>query len=216
MKHLKSFLSSLLLLVLIACGGGEVDYDLDDLDSDYMPEVTLNIDNGTDTTANVIITPEDKDTTYEFTIEGQGLESVMVPVGEYHVKAVTVTDSLIVDKDFELDDDGYVYSFNLNLTREDYIVENIEYIVGGDGSQIVSKTFTYKGKTYEGIDAEVIEGQLVVPDQWDYNLDEESPDEVTLYDGQNSTVKRKLYRASTFILYLELIELFEQYGSEEQ
>ena len=68
--------------------------------------------------------------------------------------------------------------------------------------------FTYDGETYEGVDARVIPGKLLVPSDWDYNLDTEAPEEVEVYSGQNSTTKTKLYRASTFVLYLTLYEIF--------
>ncbi|MEX1003560.1 MAG: hypothetical protein WDZ35_15685 [Crocinitomicaceae bacterium] len=215
MKSIPYLLPLIFTISLLSCGGNS-DYEWDDFDDDYVSTATLNIDNGTDTTALVTITPEDKDTVYDFTIMGLEMDRVVLPYGDYHVKAVTVTDSVIVDEDFELSDDDYAYSFNLNLTQEDYIVENIKYVVGSTGDEVLSSSFTYEGKTYDGIDANVIKGKLIVPNQWDYNLDEESPQEVTLYDGQNSTTKKKLYRSSTFILYLELIELFEQYGAEEE
>ena len=40
------------------------------------------------------------------------------------------------------------------------------------------------------------------------------PEEVTIYNDANSTTKTKLYRAETFVLYLELFELFNNMDME--
>lgn len=197
-----------------ACGSGS-DYDYDEWEDDYESTASVYIDNGADTTVIVVLEALDKDTTYEFEIESWGLEYVDLSFGKYHVKATTVTDSVIVDEDFVLEEgEDYNYSFNLNLTKEDYIMENMEYAVGATGDERVYSSFTYKGKTYDEVDADVIEGALVVPKDWDYNLDEEFPETVSIYGGANSTTKSKLYRASTFILYLELYEIFSEYDEE--
>ena len=65
-------------------------------------------------------------------------------------------------------------------------MENIKYTVGTDYSALLNELeneFTYKGETYEGVDAQVIPGRLLVPSQWDYNLDTEAPEEVEVYDA---------------------------------
>lgn len=220
MKKLNLIWGALLAVLLISCGGSNENDGLDDLygDEDYSVPADVYIDNGADTTVNVTITSlGDDEESWDFEIDGLSGEGTELEYGEYHVIAETVTGEMIVDEDFELDEDDYEYSYNLNLTKEDYIVENIEYVVGATGNEYINKSFTYDGKTYDEIDADIINGELVVPQDWDYNLEEESPEEVTLYDGDTRTVKRKLYRASTFILYLELIELFGDYdwGEEE-
>lgn len=217
MKRLNLIWGAILSMALIACGGSD-GTSLDDLyGDDYSSPASVYIDNGADTTVLVTITSKaDDGETFEFEIESYGLEFTSLPYGKYHITAITVTDSTIVDEDFKLDADDYEYSYNLNLTKQDYIVENIEYVVGATGDESINKTFTYQGKTYNEVDADVIKGALVIPSAWDYNLDEESPEEVTLYDGDTRTTKRKLYRSSTFILYLELIELFGDYDWSEE
>lgn len=217
MKKLNLIGGAFFAALLVSCGGSDENSGLEDIyGEDYSTPADIYIDNGADTTVNVVITSNDSEESWEFEIESLGMESTELEYGKYHVTAETVTGEMIVDEDFKLDEDDYEYAYNLNLTKEDYIVENIEYVVGATGDEIISKTFTYDGKTYDEVDADVIEGALLIPQDWDYNLDEESPEEVTLYDGDTRTVRRKLYRASTFIMYLELIELFEDYDWSEE
>mgnify|MGYP000197500057 CR=1 FL=1 len=129
---------------------------------------------------------------------------IETPIDAFH--------TIVVDEDFEIT--GSSYSYNLNLTKEDYILERVTYVV--NESQYTAPTsFTYNGKTYDDIDASVIEGQLLVPSDWDYNIDDEMPDEVTIYGDQNQTIKTKLYRSETFVLYLELFELFGDMDLDE-
>lgn len=218
MKKFNLIAGIILAGTLISCGGSDDNSSLEDLygDGDYASSADVYIDNGADTTVIVTIESKDNDEVYEFEILSFEGESTSLNYGAYHVTAITVLDSTIVDEDFKLDEDDYIYDYNLNLTKQDYIVENIEYVVGATGEELINKSFTYDGHTYDEVDATVIEGALVVAQAWDYNLDEESPEEVTLYDGDTKTVKRKLYRGSTFILYLELIELFGDYDWSEE
>lgn len=207
-------------VLMMSCGGNDYEWDDSYLD-DYVRTVTLDIDNGVDTNVFVTLTGVDTDTTFEQEVGGVSIESISLPHGKYKVDAVTSLDSVIIDgEEIFLDEDNYAYNYNLNLTKEDYIVENIKYTVGTDYSDLLgnNKQFTYDGETYDGIDAYVISGKLLVEDEWDYNLDQEAPDEVTIYGGANSTTKKKLYRANTFMLYLALYEIFgglDEEGSEE-
>ena len=58
---------------------------------------------------------------YEFEILSFEGESTSLNYGAYHITAITVLDSTIVDEDFKLDEDDYIYDYNLNLTKQDYI-----------------------------------------------------------------------------------------------
>jgi hypothetical protein len=207
-------------LFFVSCGGGDYEWD-DSYFDDYERTANLEIDNGVDTNVFVTLTGIDKDTSFEQEVGGISLASISIPYGKYKVDAVTSLDSVIIDgEEIFLDEDSYIYDYNLNLTKQDYIVENIKYTVGTDYSDLLgnNKQFTYDGQTYDGIDAYVIKGKLLVEDEWDYNLDQEAPEEVTIYGGANSTTKKKLYRANTFMLYLALYEIFgglDDEGSEE-
>lgn len=212
MKNFKLFTAILLLVIVSSCGSS-YEYDEDYMD-DYISTVSVNVDNAADT--NVIVTLEgiDRDTLFELDIPSYSLEKVYLPYGKYKVNAITSLDSVILeDEQIFLDEENYHYSYNLNLTKEDYIVENIRYSVGLDLSSMNDK-FTYKGETYEGVSADVITGKLLVPNSWDYNIDEESPEEVEVSSGQDHVIKKKLYRASTFVVYLMLYELFGEYDEE--
>ena len=217
MKNLKYILVAIIAPVLVACGGGSYDWD-DDYYDDYVATVSLHVDNAADT--NVFVTLTGTDTTFEVEVASFEMETLSIPYGKYTVMAVTSLDSVIVDnEEIFLDESDYHYDYNLNLTKQDYIKENIKYTVGTDYSSLLDELkneFTYKGETYEGVDATVIPGKLLVPDDWDYNLDTEAPEEVSVYGGQNSATKTKLYRSSTFILYLTLYELFGDYEEGEE
>ncbi|UKN00155.1 hypothetical protein K6119_10455 [Paracrocinitomix mangrovi] len=214
MKKVTLLFAAALGMFLYACGGSNSEGDSDYEGEDYEATAFVDVDNGADTTVVVTIESKDGEDKFELEIPSWEVEMIEMPYGEYHVKAVTVTDSVIVDEDFKLEEVDYVYGFNLNLTKEDYIVENVVYAVNPTGLENYGKTLTYDGKTYDNIDAYVIEGKLVVPEEWDYNLDEEYPEEIELAAGSTTDSRSKLYRASTYILILELAELFEEYGDE--
>ena len=209
MKKTVYLLAGLFALILSACGGGSSDYEYEAPEQTY----AVQIDNGLDTSATVIITtPEDS--TMEYMVAGYGTEDIILTEGKYHVKATSALDSVFVDEDFEITDDSYAY--NLNLTKQDYIIENVMYIVS-DNPELytTNESFTYNGKTYDEVDADVVSGALLVGKSWDYDLDEEMPEEVTIYGDNNSTTKSKVYRAETFVLYLELFELFGGMSDED-
>ena len=204
-------------VILTSCFSSGDDDFWDDL-MDYESTAYVTVDNAADTLVDVTITSDD--TTIELSLSSYTTEEIELPYGKYHVLAETVTDSLVVDEDFELDEDDYEYAYNLNLTKEDYIVENSKYTAGTDYSALLEELeheFEYEGEVYKGYDAYVIKGALVVPETWDYNLDEEAPDEVTITGGGNSTTRSKLWRAEYFVTLLELAELlenYEEYGDE--
>lgn len=206
MKKTFYLIAGLFTLAMTSCGGGSSEDDsyFDELfESSY--DITL--DNGLDTTAIVMITEEGSDSTMEFQVDGYGIHEIELKEAKYHITAKTVTDSSFLDADFEID--GSSYSYNLNLSQQDYIVERVVYVVSENPElYMTNKSFTYDGKTYDEVDAYVIPGALLVPSEWDYNLEEEMPEEVTIYGDQNTTTKTKVYRAETFVLYLELYELF--------
>lgn len=209
MKKTVYLFFGLVALTLLGCGGGSSDDSFDFFESTY----DVLIDNGLDTSAIVMI-KADGDSATEYEISGYGTESIELKEGKYHVKATSALDSVFVDEDFEITSDSY--SYNLNLTKQDYIRENVMYIVSENPElYTTNESFTYNGKTYEEVDADVIPGALLVASDWDYNLDEEMPEEVTIYGDNNSTTKSKVYRAETFLLYLELYELFNGMGEEE-
>lgn len=213
MKNL-NFLATLTFLAIVSSCGSSYDYDEDYMD-DYISTVAVNVDNAADTNVIVTLKGIDMDTLFELDIPSYSLELVYLPYGKYTVNAITTLDSVILqDEEIFIDEENYHYSYNLNLTKEDYIVENIRYSVGVDLSSKNDK-FTYNGETYEGISADVITGKLLVPNNWDYNIDEEAPDEVEVSSSQNFAIKKKLYRANTFIVYLMLYDLFGEYDDEE-
>jgi hypothetical protein len=217
MKNLKFLFVAAISTVLISCGGSDYEWD-DDYMDDYVASTSLYVDNGADTNVFVTLTAVESDSVFEIEVGSYSLEYMSVPYGKYTVHAVTSLDSVLIDgEEIFLDEDDYNYSYNLNLTKEDYIKENIKYTVGTDYSSLLNELeqeFTYNGETYEGVDATVIQGELLVPSNWDYNLDTEAPEEVEVSSGQNSTTKTKLYRASTFVLYLTLYEIFGDYEEE--
>ena len=202
---------SILMLTFVSCSNGSDDDYYDDM-ADYEMTYIINIDNATDTTAIVVITEDGTDSAMTFEVDSYGLKHIELGAGKYHVTATTVTDSLLLDDSFEISGG---YSYNLNLTKADYILERVTYVVSENPeAYITDKSFTYDGKTYDEIDASVIKGQLLVSSTWDYNLEDEMPEEVTIYNDANSTTKTKLYRAETFVLYLELFELFNNMDME--
>jgi hypothetical protein len=213
MKNLKYILVAFIAPLFVACGSGSYDYEDDYLD-DYVSTTSIHVDNGADTNVFVTLTALENDSTFEIEVGSYEVKDLSLPYGKYNVTAITSLDSVIIDnEEIFLDESDYHYSFNLNLTKQDYIKESIKYTVGTDFSAGQSE-FTYDGETYEGVDASVIKGKLLVPSDWDYNLDEEAPEEVSVYEGQSSATKTKLYRASTFILYLTLYEMFGDYDEE--
>jgi hypothetical protein len=198
--------------LFISCSGNS-DSSLDDLYGNQGESTAyIYIDNGADTTVNVTISASEGEEVWEYVIEGFKGESTDIPHGKYHITAVTVTDSIVVDEDFELSDDEYEY--NLNLTKEDYIVENITYYLNLEDADQENSSFTYDDATYQGTDALALKGNLVMSKVWDYNLHEELPEEVELSNGQSQTMKRKLWKASTFILLLQIEMLLNDYGDE--
>ena len=211
MKNTIYLITGVLLFVVASCGGNSDDsyFDGDLFESSY----AVNIDNALDTTVVVSITQEGNDSTMEYEVYGYSMHEIELSEAKYHIVATTVTDSTILDEDFEIS--GSNYSMNLNLTKADYILERVTYVV--NENQFTAPTsFTYNGKTYDDIDASVVEGQLLVPSSWDYNIEEEMPEEVTIYGESNQTTKTKLYRSETFLLYLELFELFGDMDLEEE
>ena len=206
MKNTIYLIAGILIFAVTSCGGSS-DYD-DLYDTELFESTyTVYIDNALDTTAIVTITAEGSDSTMEYEVEGYGMEQIELKEKKYHITAVTATDSSFLDEDFTIDGDSYTY--NLNLTKQDYIVERVTYVVSENPElYTTNKSFTYNGKTYDEVDAEVIEGALLVPSSWDYNIDDEMPEEVTIYGDQTQTSKTKVYRSETFLLYLELYEMF--------
>ncbi len=206
MKNTIYLITGVLLFAVASCGGNNNDdsyFDGDLFESSYV----VYLDNALDTTAIIAITQEGNDSTMEYEVIGYGMHEIELSEAKYHVTATTVTDSVFLDEDFEID--GSSYTYNLNLTKADYILERVTYVVSENPElYTTNNSFTYNGKTYDDIDASVIEGQLLVPSNWDYNIEDEMPDEVTIYGDQNKTTKTKLYRSETFVLYLELFELF--------
>lgn len=198
---------SILMLTFVSCSNGS-----DDFYDDYEMTYIINLDNATDTTAIVVITEDGKDSAMTFNVDGYGLTQINLGEGKYHVTATTILDSLFLDDHFEISGG---YSYNLNLTKADYILERVTYVVSEDPeSYITNQSFTYNGKTYDEVDASVIKGQLLIPSTWDYNLEDEMPEEVTIYNDASTTTKTKLYRAETFVLYLELFEMFNNMDME--
>ena len=212
MKNTIYLITGVLLFALASCGSGSSEdnyFDGDLFESSYL----VHIDNALDTTAIVSITQEGNDSTMEYEVYGYSMYEIELSEAKYHVTATTVTDSVFLDEDFEID--GSSYTYNLNLTKEDYILERVTYVVN-ENQFTVPHSFAYNGKTYDDIDASVIEGELLVPSNWDYNIEDEMPDEVTIYGESNQTTKTKLYRSETFLLYLELFELFGEMDLEDE
>ncbi len=211
MKKFVFITISILMLTFVSCSNGSDEDFYDDMADNEMIYI-INIDNAADTTAIVVITEDGKDSAMTFEVDSYGVERIELGEGKYHVTATTVTDSLFLDDSFEISGG---YSYNLNLTKADYVLERVTYVVSEDpDSYITNKSFTYEGKTYDEVDASLIKGQLLVPSSWDYNLEDDMPEEVTIYNDANSTTKTKLYRAETFVLYLELFELFNNMDME--
>ena len=213
MKNTFYLLASILIFTVSSCGGS---YDEDDFYGSDIFDATysVNIDNGLDTTAIVTITEEGSDSSMIYEVLGYGLEVITLSEKTYHITAKTLGDSVIVDEDFTIDGNSYIY--NLNLTKQDYIVERVTYIVTENPELYTTQnSFTYEGKTYDEVDAFVIEGDLLIPSEWDYNLEDEMPEEVTIYGDEDKTSKTKLYRSETFLIYLELYELFESMDEED-
>ncbi|MFT5819730.1 MAG: hypothetical protein ACI8ZM_000955 [Crocinitomix sp.] len=211
MKNSIYLITGVLLFALASCGGN--NYEDDYFDDMYEPSYYVNLDNALDTTVIVSITQEGNDSTMDYEVIQYGTHEIELSAAKYHITATTVTDSVFLDEDFEID--GNSYTYNLNLTKADYILERVTYVV--DVNQYTAPTsFTYNGKTYDDIDASVIDGELVVPANWDYNIEDEMPEEVSINSGSNQTTKTKLYRSETFVLYLELFELFESMDLSEE
>jgi hypothetical protein len=218
MKNTIYLITGVLMFVVASCGSNNYEDDFfegDLFESSYV----VYIDNALDTTAIVSITQEGNDSIMEYEVLGYGIHEIELSEAKYHVTATTVTDSVFLDEDFTVD--GSSYTYNLNLTKADYILERVTYVVSENPElYTTANSFTYNGKTYDDIDASVIEGELLVPSNWDYNIEDEMPDEVTIYGDQSKTTKTKLYRSETFVLYLELFELFgdmdlgEDFGDE--
>lgn len=208
MKKLLIITAGILFFAATSCSNSS-----DDLDFEYDMTYIVNLDNALDTTAIVVITEEGKDSAMTFEVDGFSLKKIELKAGKYNVTAKTVTDSSFLNDKFEL---STGYSFNLNLTKQDYILERVTYVVSENPeSYMINKSFTYNGKTYEEVDATVIKGKLLVENSWDYNLEDEMPQEVEISNSASTTTKTKLYRAETFVLYLELFELFNNMNAED-
>lgn len=199
MKNTIYLIAGFILLTIASCGGNN---------SYPGQKFSVYLDNGLDTTVIVTITEKGKDSAMVFNVIGYDLKEIELANNTYHITAKTVADSLIIDEDFTIDKNEYHFSYNLNLTKQDYIVENVVYIVSENPDSYKShSSFTYKGKTYDEIDARVIEGALLVPNDWDYNINDEMPDEIEISNGSMAT-KSQVYRAEMFVLILDLYELF--------
>lgn len=209
MKNLNLIIALLLFGTIVSCSG-ETDYE--DFDETYEMTYDINLDNGLDTTVIVNLTLEGSDSIMVYEVEGYGLENIELKEGKYHITAKTVTDSSFLDEDFELNSG---YSYNLNLTKEDYILERVTYVDNRYPETYTNQSvFTYKGKTYDEIDATVIEGALLVENTWDFNLEDELPEEVTLMENMTRTTRTKLYRSTSFIAILELYDMLQNMDFE--
>ncbi|MBD3636540.1 MAG: hypothetical protein HUJ25_04295 [Crocinitomicaceae bacterium] len=210
-NRLVFFYSSALVLLSFSCvSSGEEDTLLEN--SSESISTTAFIDNGFDTTVHVVLTALEGEEYYEYDVNEYSVEQTMLPYGGYHIKVISATDSVLLNEDFQLERTKGIKSYNINLSQQDYIIENIVYAINPNEYNSNQKSFTYKGKTYEGVDAELVEGKLVHPKVWDYNIQTEIPDTVEIHGKY--TIKKKLHRAREFKIYLDYNQMLNEYGDQ--
>ena len=205
LKKFLFFLPLVAILALVSCDGSSSYSDGDD---DYAWTYDVTLDNSLDTTVIVIL-----DTS---TIELASItsERISLEEGTHKVFVKTVKDSLVMDTTtFELS--GYD-DVLLNVTRAEYVKNWSYYSVSGNDDILDTYSFTVDSSTFEGVRAELVGGpdDLVIYNDWDYGLDIEMPEEVTVYNGVGE-FRTKLYRKDIFVISMQLLDLFDSMGVSE-
>ena len=204
LKKVLYFLPLVIVLALVSCDGSSSSGE-----EDYVWTYEVTVDNSLDTTITVTI-----DST-SLTLVGISSDRVMLEEGSHTVSAVTIADSVVLaPTTFELSGTDDVL---LNITKAEFVKNWSYYSVDGNDDILDTYSFTVDSSTFEGVRAELVGGpdQLVIPNDWDYTLDVEMPEEVTIYDG-NGTFRTKLYRKDIFVISMELLELFQSMGMDTE
>lgn len=192
-----SLLSALAVAMLFtACGGGV-----------FSSDVTLEIDNAMDTTVVVTI---NEDT---YTLAADSTVSVSYPTGTYKLMAKTVTDSVLHDTEFSLEDKGDAI---LNLASVEYVIEYIYYSTSDNFAALDAYTFKHDTMEFEGVRAEPVgsSSDLVVYGDWSYGLTDIVPDTITIY-GDGHAWRDKVQRMDDFVFFLQIAEMFENMGIDD-
>ena len=146
-----------------------------------------------------------------------GISSNLITLekGSHTLAAVTLADSVVMaPTTFELSGDDDVL---LNVTQAEFVKNWSYYSLDGNDDILDTYSFTLDSSTFKRVRAELVGGadQLVIPNDWDYTLDVEMPEEVTVYDGVGE-FRTKLYRKEIFIISMELLDLFQSMGVDEE
>lgn len=202
-KKFLFFLPLIAVLALVSCDGSSSSGE-----DDYAWTFNVTLDNSLDTTIFVTVDTQ--------TVELASItsEQITLEEGTHKVFVRTIADSLVMDTTtFELS--GYD-DVLLNVSRTEYVKNWSYYSVSGNDDVLDTYSFTVDSSTFEGVRAEIVGGpdDLVIPNDWDYDLDIEMPEEVTVYNGVGE-YRTKLYRKDIFVISMQLLELFDSMGVDE-
>lgn len=157
---------------------------------------------------NEIIIDNDDFSTMHLTVDGKTQElagyttlTLKLPKGEHEFTAV-IEGEAIFDSTITIKENGLV-----NLMKNTYVVWHDLYLKNPDEYEkyateaLKNEDVKIANKLYEDVQFEVYEGDVFIPKNWDFGLDEEWPEEVD-FSGEYA-VKGKIYR---------LIDLEESWG----
>lgn len=195
LKKLSLLVALAVTMLFSACGDGV-----------FTDNVTLEIDNALDTTVVVQI---DSAT---YTLEADSAIAVTFPVGEYKLNVKTVTDSLVQDTKFTLEDKGDAI---LNISNIEYVVEYVYYSTSGSYAALDAYTFKYDTLEFPSVRAEAVgtANDLVVYGDWTYGLTEEVPETISTY-ADGGTWREKVQRMDDFVLILQISQILENMDLE--
>jgi hypothetical protein len=204
LKKILFFLPLVAVLALVSCDGASSSDD-----SDYAWTYDVTVDNSLDTTIVVTI---DTSTLQLASITSQ---RITLEEGTHKVFVKTLSDSIVMDTtSFTLS--GYD-DVLLNVTRAEYVKNWSYYSVSGNDDVLDTYSFTVDSSTFEGVRAELVGGpdELLISNDWDYDLDVEMPEEITVGNGVGE-YRTKLYRKDIFVISMQLLELFDSMGVDEE
>lgn len=193
LKQLTIFSALVTALLFSACGG--------------MGGMKVEMVNPLDTTIVVTIDEE------TFTLEADSAMSTRLPAGTHKLTVKTVTDSLVKDVEFDLEDKGPVI---LNICGIEYVKEFVYYSTSENYDILNSYTFKYDTMSFEGVRAEAVgsKDDLLVYGSWDYGLTDEVPETIST-TGYGGVWKEKVQRMDDFVLILQISEILENFDFEE-
>ena len=192
------FCSCMLVILLSACTGSDDGSNGSSGSTSYK----FAMDNPLDEAMVVVF-----DDTHRVEIPKYEAMSVYLTGGIHKVKASSISDSLLLEAEFEAAEDGI-----LNLTRSQYLIVHGYYSVDGDYSLLDEYTFQVNDSTsFGGVRAERVGSpqDLIVHGNWDYDLDEKMPERIDTFDDDGAW-KTKVFREDDYVFLLQLEKILDE------